>query len=67
VKNITLGYTLPILNAARVYFSADNLLLISKYPGNNPEVNQRGGINPGFDDETYPVPRTFSLGASVKF
>ena len=67
VKNITLGYTLPILNNARVYFSADNLLLISKYPGNNPEVNQRGGINPGFDDETYPVPRTFSMGASVKF
>ncbi len=67
VKNITLGYTLPILNNARVYFSTDNLLLISKYPGNNPEVNQRGGINPGFDDETYPVPRTFSLGASVKF
>ncbi len=66
VKNVTLGYTLPVLNNARIFVSADNLLLISKYPGNNPEVNQRGGINPGFDDETYPVPRTFSLGASVK-
>lgn len=67
VKNVTLGYTLPNMNNTRVYFSADNLLLISDYPGNNPEVNQRGGINPGFDDETYPVPRTFSLGAKINF
>ena len=66
VKNVTLGYTLPVLNNARIFVSADNLLLISNYPGNNPEVNQRGGINPGFDDETYPVPRTFSVGASVR-
>ncbi len=67
VKNITLGYTMPDWKNTRVYFSVDNLLLISNYPGNNPEVNQRGGINPGFDDETYPVPRTFSLGAVLNF
>lgn len=67
LKNVTIGYTIPSLKNTRVYFSADNLLLITNYPGNNPDVDQRGGIQPGVDDETYPVPRTFAIGASVKF
>lgn len=67
LKNLTVGYTIPTFHNIRVYLSADNLLLITNYPGNNPDVDQRGGIQPGVDDETYPVPRTFSLGASVKF
>ncbi|HYH56078.1 MAG TPA: hypothetical protein VD772_05665, partial [Anseongella sp.] len=67
LKNLTIGYTLSVLNNTRIFFSADNLLLITNYPGNNPDVDQRGGIQPGVDDETYPVPRTFSFGASVKF
>ena len=67
VRNVSLGYTLPDWNNTRVFFSADNVLLISQYPGNNPDVNQRGGINPGFDDETYPVPTTYSVGAQINF
>ncbi|MEX0779060.1 MAG: TonB-dependent receptor [Balneolales bacterium] len=71
LKNLTLGYTFSgtnnIMNDIRLYASADNLLLITSYPGNNPEVNQLGGINPGVDDETYPVPRTLSLGAVINF
>jgi TonB-dependent starch-binding outer membrane protein SusC len=67
IRNVSIGYTIPNFNNSRVFLSADNLLLISQYPGNNPDVNQRGGINPGFDDETYPVPNTFSLGAKINF
>lgn len=70
LKNVTLGYTfsnIPSISNIRVYASADNLFLISSYPGNNPEVDQLGGIRPGYDDQTYPVPRTFSLGAAVNF
>ncbi|QEC54162.1 TonB-dependent receptor [Anseongella ginsenosidimutans] len=67
LKNLTIGYTFPSFHNTRVYFSADNLLLITNYPGNNPDVDQRGGTQPGVDDETYPVPRIFSIGASVKF
>jgi len=67
IRNVSIGYTIPSFNNSRVFLSADNLLLISQYPGNNPDVNQRGGINPGFDDETYPVPYTFSLGAKINF
>lgn len=71
VKNITLGYTLPKLNAAlgnlRIFLSADNLFLITKYPGNNPDINMIGGTRPGMDDEAYPVARTFSAGAKLTF
>lgn len=70
VKNVSLGYNLPKikqLNSVRVYASVNNLWLISKYPGNNPEVSQRSGIENGNDDEAYPVPRTFAIGASINF
>lgn len=70
LKNISLGYTVPstsFMKNARLFVSAENLFLISDFPGSNPEVNNRGGINPGVDDEVYPVPRTFTVGASISF
>lgn len=70
LRNVSLGYAIPqnpIIPNARVFLSAENLFLITSYPGSNPEVNQRGGINIGVDDEKYPVPRTFTLGATIKF
>ncbi|MCC7523831.1 MAG: TonB-dependent receptor [Chitinophagaceae bacterium] len=71
VKNISLGYTIPKsvirVTTFRLFLSADNLFLISNYPGNNPEIDSRGGISPGFDDEAYPVGRTFSIGANLTF
>ncbi len=71
VKSITIGYTLPsmirVLKGTRFYFSADNLLLITKYPGNNPDVNTGDSRSPGRDDEAYPVPRTIAIGANIKF
>lgn len=70
VKNVSIGYTFPktfILSNTRLFVSAENLFLITDFPGSNPEVNRRGGVNPGVDDEAYPVPRTFSMGASIRF
>ncbi len=70
VKNVSIGYNLPkikYLNSVRVYASVNNLWLISNYPGNNPEVSQRSGIENGNDDEAYPVPRTFAIGAKINF
>lgn len=70
VKNISLGFSFPkttALKNARLFFSAENLFLITDFPGSNPEINRRGGVNPGVDDEAYPVPRTFSVGANVRF
>ncbi len=70
VKNISFGFTFPktsVMKNARLYVSAENLFLITDFPGSNPEINRRGGVNPGVDDEAYPVPRTFSVGANIRF
>jgi TonB-linked SusC/RagA family outer membrane protein len=70
LKNISLGYAVPanaFMKNARLFVSAENLFLITDFPGSNPEVNNRGGINPGVDDEVYPVPRTFTVGATIGF
>lgn len=76
VKNLTLGYTIPrIKNVfdAKVFLSVDNAFLITKYPGNNPEVNAARAnngndvISPGRDGESYPVPRTISIGTRINF
>ncbi|MCF0063062.1 TonB-dependent receptor [Dyadobacter chenwenxiniae] len=71
IKNITIGYTLPnvkgILSDARIFVNAANLLLVTKYPGNNPDAGVRGGTELNNDDESYPVPRTFSAGLKLNF
>jgi len=76
VKNLTLGYTIPkIKNAfdAKIFISVDNAFLFTNYPGNNPEVNaartNNGNdvISPGRDGESYPVPRTISIGTRFNF
>lgn len=65
LKNLQLGYTVPKsiskkagLEKARVYFSAENLLMITKYPLLDPEVG--AGIN-------YPTMRQLSLGVNIVF
>jgi len=70
LRNITLGYSLPlnvIKFKTRLFFSGENLFLFTDYPGTNPDVSTGGGINIGRDDEAYPVPRTFTLGATISF
>ena len=70
IKNITLGYKLPLKNKlkdlmVRVYASLQQVYTFSKYPGMNPEVSSAGGLFSGNDYTTYPVPRTFSLGINI--
>lgn len=66
LKNITLGYTLPIKNAGvpkiRVYGSVDNVCTITGYSGIDPEVG-----NYGVDRGVYPVARTFNFGVNLNF
>lgn len=73
-KNIVLGYTLPqpakkIYKKARVYISAQNAFLLTKYPGPNPDASQYGlnGLSEGRDFAPYPIPRTFTIGIDVNF
>jgi len=75
VRTISSGYNFPMdqnkfINNLRVYSSIQNVFLFTKYPGTNPEVNTRNsgsGINPGVDENSYPVPRTISLGVNLTF
>ncbi len=68
LKNIQLGYTLPgailkklTMKSARLYFTADNVFTISKFPGLDPERVGDGNY------VTYPQLRTFTFGAMVQF
>jgi TonB-linked SusC/RagA family outer membrane protein len=48
-----------------VYMAADNLFLITAYPGFDPEVSSiSGNFTQGIDMFAYPKPRTFQLGLS---
>jgi TonB-linked SusC/RagA family outer membrane protein len=74
VKNITLGYTLPLksnlaLKSVRVFGSIQNALIWTKYTGINPEVSLDGlnGTSIGIDENSYPVPRVFAIGLSASF
>ena len=70
MRNVTFGYSIPeniFKFPARVFFSGENLFLFTDYPGTNPDVNARGGVNIGSDDEAYPIPRTFTFGATINF
>ena len=65
LKNITLGYTLPkeLTNKAyienlRFYISCENVLNITKFPGQDPEL----GASPG-----YTSLRQFAFGINLSF
>ena len=68
LKNITLGYTLPVkwtnkafVKKFRVYLAAENLLTLTKYDGFDPEISDY------VDRGIYPQARTMRLGANIAF
>ncbi|MDR0873304.1 MAG: TonB-dependent receptor [Prevotellaceae bacterium] len=66
IRNITIGYTLPVKIASlpvkfRAFVSGQNLFTFTKYTGYDPEV--AGGIDTG----VYPTARTFLAGAGITF
>ncbi len=76
LKDVTLSYSLKgnMLRKAGIsrlqpYFTASNLLTITKYKGMDPEVNQWGnsGAVQGIDWGTYPHSKTFVFGLNVEF
>jgi len=73
LQNVTLGYTLPLktnswIKRARIYVNAENLFVITKYSGLDPEINLDGLDFPGIEVfNAYPKPRTYSVGLNVTF
>lgn len=67
LKNLQIGYTIPKsitkkahIGSLRVFFSGENLLTFTKFPGADPEV---GGVGFG----AYPLARMLSGGLNVTF
>ncbi|WP_149303517.1 TonB-dependent receptor [Pareuzebyella sediminis] len=76
IKNVTLGYQIPVsalentfISALRFHFGVQNLAKFTSYSGWNPQVSTFGN-NPqqlGVDDFTYPTNRTYTLGVNLNF
>jgi iron complex outermembrane receptor protein len=55
------------INKLRVYVTGQNLFVITKYSGLDPEV-EMSGLDPGVEGrEYYPKSRTFSIGINLSF
>jgi iron complex outermembrane receptor protein len=75
LDNTSLGYTFPTdgvswLEQARLYVTGQNLFVLTRYKGLDPEVdeNRNNGLAPGVEDrEYYPKARTFSVGVTLTF
>lgn len=71
LKNITLGYTLPVSLMSslgmekakfRFYVNAENIMTFTNYSGFDPEVGKNG-----VDGGRYPTPRTLSIGLNFNY
>jgi len=76
LKNLTVGYTLPIglirslsISKVRVYVSTQNLFTITKYSGLDPEIGLVNGnaTQNGVDNGTYPSSKFYTVGLNVTF
>jgi TonB-dependent starch-binding outer membrane protein SusC len=76
LKNLSLGYTLPIsltqrigVRQARIYGMAQNLITWTNYTGWDPELNSNPGANiaRNYDFLTFPQARTYTVGVNIGF
>ena len=75
VKSVTLSYTLPSkwtdavrMRSVRVYVQGENLALISRYPGWDPEMST--SLDPqlfGVANYGVPTPRVYKAGVNITF
>lgn len=80
-QNFILGYSLPFeateklkINRLRFYASVQNLFIITKYTGYDPEVDtfnsgygNNGSFSQNMDFFSYPRPRVWNLGLTLSF
>jgi TonB-linked SusC/RagA family outer membrane protein len=73
INNITLGYTFQNLVAQgtslRVYTTAQNPFMFTKYSGFTPEISSDGNpsLTPGIELSAYPTTRNFLFGINLQF
>ncbi|QJW88627.1 TonB-dependent receptor [Spirosoma taeanense] len=76
LRTVSLGYTLPAsllsrakISSLRLYVTGQNLAIVTKYPGPDPEVSSNGNATSGqgVDRNTVPNARTVTFGLKVGF
>lgn len=82
IKSLTLSYNIQSsflkkihITKLQPYFTAQNLLTLTKYSGFDPEVSQYGNdsdnskraIQQGIDWGTYPQSKSYSFGVNIEF
>lgn len=81
LKNVMLGYTIPVkslqslsksvVKSFRIYVSAQNILTFTKYTGYDPEVGNRApgssSLTNGIDYAVYPQPKAYQVGIQANF
>ncbi|PAU95874.1 SusC/RagA family TonB-linked outer membrane protein [Aliifodinibius salipaludis] len=73
INTLQLGYTLPenlidylSIRNARIYVNAQNVYTFTAYKGYNPDFTS-GVFEPGYNNGSYPVPRTLTVGVDIGF
>jgi hypothetical protein len=76
LKNLTLGYALPVkilafakIAKARIFLTGQNLFTLTGYSGYDPEVSsyEQNNLLQGIDYGAYPSSKTFLLGLELSF
>ena len=78
LNTATIGYTLPSnwtkkigISNLRIYATGNNLFCLTGYSGLDPDVTtsaSSGGFpTPGYDYNSYPKARSFTVGANITF
>ncbi len=76
LRNVTIGYNLPAsllsrakISTIRLYASGQNLAILTKYPGPDPEVSSNGNSTSGqgVDRNTVANGRTYTVGLKIGF
>ncbi len=75
LKNLNAGYDMVglfksrIIKNLRLGFTAENLFILTKYRGFDPETTSTGNsdVDQGMDFGAYPLSRRFTLGVNITF
>lgn len=75
LNNVSIGYSIPVkklvgmkMSKLRFYFTGNNLAIITKYTGYDPEVSVRSNpLTPGLDYSAYPKSKSFIFGINATF
>ncbi|MFV0564938.1 MAG: SusC/RagA family TonB-linked outer membrane protein [Flavobacteriaceae bacterium] len=71
LQSLEVGFKIPletkIFEKARIFATGQNLFVITKYKGYDPDFISDGLFNRGTEFGSYPNPRTIAIGVQVDF